>query len=319
MYRKIIILILSIFVISCTDTQIVGGVRTLNNILGSNKPKLREIKNSFRSSKKYIPYGLNVEYSKIEDVNYEIYSKNNKKDSLIFLLHGGSFDSRLHNGYRKLVEKMYKYNSNFDIILVDYKTGSKNPYPQSTIDSMKVLKEVEKDYKNIYIFGDSAGGNIALTLMFSMDKNIKDKVRAMVLYSPFLDLTYSLSSRFLNVRKDIVIGNRDTKYRVPDLLEYMPYFKDVDNKFNPMVSPIFGDFSNFVPVYITVDIDEVLYDDALYLHKKIPNSILKVYEGYFHDFEVILILKEAEKEIKETMDFLENMDIKWRSNIEKSN
>ena len=65
-----------------------------------------------------------------------------------------------------------------------------------------------------------------------------------------------------------------------------------DNKAdNPYISPLFGDFRNFPPTFITCDYNETLYADAKALYKKceqigVDVELVEV-KGTFHAFATI--------------------------------
>lgn len=313
------LILINFFLISCTDSTIIGGLNFINKYFPDNKIKFRDIMNKLdKVNSLYDSENTNIEVESlyIEGVHFTKFTNNKKKNnSVIYFVHGGSFDADLGYMYHQFVDELMTYNINFDFLLVDYSVKGENPYPKGHNDVMKGYNYLFDNYKNIYTLGDSAGGNMLMSSLLRLrDEGRLNNIKGVVLYSPILDLTFSMPSRLNNVKKDIVIGNIYTDYRIPDLLEYNPYFYTVDNKFDPKVSPIFDKYTDFPPTYIVVDIDEVLYDDSLYLHKKIPNSILRVYEGYFHDFPTIISLDMANVELRNTMDFFENLDKEWRKN-----
>ena len=58
----------------------------------------------------------------------------------------------------------------------------------------------------------------------------------------------------------------------------------------PLISPLFGDFSGFPPTYIQVGDNEILLNDSVSLHKKMikENVSVKmdVYKGMWHVFQM---------------------------------
>lgn len=52
-----------------------------------------------------------------------------------------------------------------------------------------------------------------------------------------------------------------------------PYYKGYD-KSEPYISPIFAKFHNFIPTYIEVNKDEMLYDDSYIIYNKMKKKIL---------------------------------------------
>ena len=59
---------------------------------------------------------------------------------------------------------------------------------------------------------------------------------------------------------------------------------------DPLISPLFGDFSGFPPVYIQVGDNEMLLSDATMLHKRLIKANVSVkidvYKGMWHVFQM---------------------------------
>lgn len=59
---------------------------------------------------------------------------------------------------------------------------------------------------------------------------------------------------------------------------------------NPMISPLFGNFTGFPPTYIQVGNNEVLLNDATQLHKNMIKANvsvkLDVFDGMWHVFQM---------------------------------
>ena len=59
---------------------------------------------------------------------------------------------------------------------------------------------------------------------------------------------------------------------------------------NPYISPLFGDFTGFPPVYIQVGDNEILLSDSVELHKKLVEANVSVrldcFDGMWHVFQM---------------------------------
>ena len=59
---------------------------------------------------------------------------------------------------------------------------------------------------------------------------------------------------------------------------------------DPLISPLFGDYEGFPPIYIQVGSNEILHDDAALLYKKLlkDNVSVKmdVFKGMWHVFQM---------------------------------
>lgn len=76
---------------------------------------------------------------------------------------------------------------------------------------------------------------------------------------------------------------------------------------DPFVSPLYGDYTGFPPVYIQVGTNEILLNDSTDLHKKLLRqdvaAKLTIYKGMWHVFQMSN-MKTATEAINEAAQFL---------------
>jgi acetyl esterase/lipase len=189
------------------------------------------------------------------------------------------------------------------IIAINYRKAPENPYPAAIEDAVRVYKQlVEDGYKNIILSGDSAGGGLALaTTMVLRDEGFKLPM-ALVLLSPWTDLTCSGDSVTRKKDRDALIS--------PELLEvFAKKYAGKEDLKNPLISPLFGDFTNFPPTLIQVGTEELLLDDATRLTKKMKASgvlvEMELWEGMMHVFQWMAgLMPEANDAIKKIGAFI---------------
>ena len=169
----------------------------------------------------------------------------------------------------------------------DYRVAPENPYPaalQDAVASYKWLLDRGWFGDQIVIAGDSAGGGLAMCLtMYLRDHNMP-MPGGIVAMSPWTDQTASGESYTSNYTKDPLFGN--TK----DSLIYVNYYAENEDKMNPYISPLFGDFREFPPMLIQVGSTEMLLSDSVEVAAKARGQGIKVklsiYEGMFHVFQM---------------------------------
>ncbi|WP_064581050.1 alpha/beta hydrolase fold domain-containing protein [Streptobacillus moniliformis] len=243
------------------------------------------------------------------NVKLELIKKTEKKnDSVIYYAHGGAFIYPLSNIYRNLAEFMLNINDNYDIIFVDYRQLPYSFYPSGHDDYDNGLEYAFENYKNVYTFGDSAGGNLIVSTLLKRRDEKRRLPDAVVLLSPFLDISNTLESRKTNVKTDLLIGSSVENYDLSKLLKDNEYFKYEKDKKHPYISPVFGDFNGFPPTYIEVNNGELLYDDSKIVKEKldsenIENKFVTV-DGLYHVYH-LLRSSEATTSIKSIFDFLD--------------
>lgn len=137
--------------------------------------------------------------------------------------------------------------------------------------------------RDVIIAGDSAGGNLALSLVLKLKEEERILPRGVLLMSPWTDLTSSGKTHQTRAELDPVL---DAEY-----LERMIHnYVEGQNLEDPFISPLFGDFTGFPPTYIQAGNNEILLGDATMLHKKMVQANvsvkLDIFKGMWHVFQM---------------------------------
>lgn len=310
-----------VFLLGCSSTKLDfltplarNSIKTINSMYDKDKSDIlkKVSKLNFLEPKWKNGFLINLEVVYGNGVRLEIIKKTNKKNkNAIYFAHGGAFLYPLSNIYRNLAQYMVEVNDNYDIIFVDYRQLPDYRYPTGNEDFNNGFEWVIKNYENVYAMGDSGGGNIVVSTTLKRRDEGKKLADALILLSPFLDISNTLDSRTRNRKTDLLIGNSSKDYVVPKLLSDNTYFSNYSNKKEPYISPVFGDFYNFPKTYIEVDKSEMLYDDSIILAEKLKNNNIEYelveVEGLFHVYQLLPYTKEREKSIKRIFNFLEKI------------
>lgn len=207
------------------------------------------------------------------------------KKYIILYCHGGGYSTGSSLYARTLTTKLASSTS-MDVLCFDYRLAPENPYPAAAQDAMKAwnyLMLLGYGARDVIIAGDSAGGNMALSLVLKLKEEGRLLPRGLVLMSPWTDLTSSGKTHQTRAEVDPVL---DAAY-----LDRMikGYAEEIDLK-DPMISPLFGDFTGFPPTYIQVGDNEILLSDSTMLHKKMVQENvsvkLDVFKGMWHVFQM---------------------------------
>lgn len=207
------------------------------------------------------------------------------KKYVILHCHGGGYSTGSSLYARTLTSKLAESTS-MDVLCFDYRLAPEHPYPAATEDAMKVwdyLMLLGYGARDIILTGDSAGGNLALSLVLKLKEQGRLLPRGIVLMSPWTDLTSSGKSFEAKAEVDPVL---DRDYIDRMVAAYAP---DMDLK-QPLISPLFGDFEGFPPVYIQAGENEILLSDSLRLHQALVDANVSVkmdtYKGMWHVFQM---------------------------------
>ena len=117
----------------------------------------------------------------------------------------------------------------------------------------------------MYISGDSAGGNLTLsTISWIRDEGLRAPTAAVAL-SPATDGTFTSPSMKTNVESDHMLGPMFGKLnKIPKwILHWVALFNNRIRPSHPAVSPVFGDLSGLPPTLVHVSAHEMLLDDAV--------------------------------------------------------
>lgn len=207
------------------------------------------------------------------------------KKYVILYCHGGGYMTGSSLYARTLTTKLAATTS-MDVLCFDYRLAPEHPYPAATDDAMKAwnyLMLLGYGARDVIVAGDSAGGNMALSLVLRLKQEKRLLPRGLVLMSPWTDLTSGGKSHQTRAEIDPVL---DAPY-LQSAIE--SYAKGEDLK-NPLISPLFGDFAGFPPTYIQVGDNEILLNDATQLHKNMIKANvpvkLDVFKGMWHVFQM---------------------------------
>lgn len=207
------------------------------------------------------------------------------KRRVILYCHGGGYSTGSCIYARTLTTKLAAAAS-MDVFCFDYRLAPENPYPAAPQDAMKAW-----DYlmlqgfgaADVIVAGDSAGGNLALSLVLSLKEQGRFLPRGLVLLSPWTDLTASGKSHESRAEVDPVL---DAEY-LQEMTENYAHGADCQD---PHISPLFADFSGFPATYIQVGDNEVLLSDSSRLQKNMHRAgvpvRLDVFEGMWHVFQM---------------------------------
>ena len=207
------------------------------------------------------------------------------KKYVVLYCHGGGYSTGSCVYARTLTGKLASSTS-MDVLSFDYRLAPEHPYPAATQDAMRVwdyLMLLGYGARDIILAGDSAGGNLALSLMLRLKAEGRLLPRGVILMSPWTDLTSSGKSH--GTRADI-----DPVLNAAYLQEMVTNYAKEQDLTDPYISPLFGDYEGFPPVYIQVGNNEVLLDDSVMLYKKLLKANvsvkLDVFKGMWHVFQM---------------------------------
>ena len=214
------------------------------------------------------------------------------KKYIILYCHGGGYSTGSSLYARTLTGKLAASTS-MDVLSFDYRLAPEHPYPAATEDAMQVwnyLMLLGYGARDIILAGDSAGGNLALSLTLKLKEEGRLLPRGLVLMSPWTDLTSSGKSYISKAEIDPVLNGAYLEKMIRNYAEGQELT-------NPLISPLFGDYVGFPPTYIQVGNNEILLDDSVMLYKKLLKANvsvkLEMFKGMWHVFQMFPTKKSS--------------------------
>ena len=228
--------------------------------------------------------------------------RSHMKKNVILYCHGGGYTTGSFRYARSITNKLASSTS-MDVLSFDYRLAPEAPFPAALEDAMEVwdyLMYHGYGARDIIIAGDSAGGNLALILTLKLKEQKRILPRGLVLLSPWTDLSQKGKSYFEKKEADPILTE---EYLDQAIASYAP---DMDLE-NPFLSPAYGDFAGFPPVYIQVGTNEILLSDSLKLQKQLLKCYVPVrlerFKGMWHVFQMSP-LKTAYDAMDEVAEFI---------------
>lgn len=210
----------------------------------------------------------------------------------VLYCHGGGYTSG-NLGYSRVLASKLVRSTGLDTLSFEYRLAPEHPYPDALEDAFRAwdhLMYLGYGAKDVVLAGDSAGGNMALVLCLALRRAGRMLPGALLLMSPWTDMTASGASYSERAEADPILTN-----------EYIQAVREAyapgADYSRPEFSPLFGDFSAFPPALIQVGTHEILYSDSERLAERLKAAgcycRLEVWENMWHVFQMAPAKKSA--------------------------
>ena len=212
-------------------------------------------------------------------------SREHRRRRVILYCHGGGYTSG-GLGFSKVLASKLTRATGMATLAFDYRLAPEHPYPAAVEDALTAWGHLESlgiAPGDIVLAGDSAGGNLALVLCLKLREAGRGLPGALLLMSPWTDMTASGESLRGRAGIDPVL-TPEYMYAVREA-----YAGGLDPS-DCLLSPLFADFAGFPPALIQVGTHEILYSDAERLAERMleagADCRLEVWENMWHDFQM---------------------------------
>jgi monoterpene epsilon-lactone hydrolase len=177
---------------------------------------------------------------------------------VLLFFHGGGYCSGSIRSHRRMVTEAGRA-MRMRTLAIDYRRAPEHPFPAQYEDALTAWRFLRRRgfaAGHIVVGGDSAGGNLSLSLINRLGAANEPLPGCAWLVSPWTDLTMSGDTLATKDAVDPLIH----KAYLEELADaYAP--QPIDRR-DPLISPLFGDFRGFPPMLIQVGSAETLFADA---------------------------------------------------------
>ncbi|KTC83085.1 alpha/beta hydrolase [Legionella cincinnatiensis] len=209
-----------------------------------------------------------------------------KKLPLTLYFHGGGHLSGSIETHDALCRRI-AVASNSVVISVGYRLAPEFPYPAGLLDCIAVfeqrvplLKDFQVNTEHVFLVGDSAGGNLAISVGHQMKERGDNAIKGLALIYPSVDFSRSYDSYQRNGTGFLLTREKIKWY-------FDNYFRDEGDRIQ--ASPIyFKHLELLPPCYIATAEYDPLLDEAIAFAQKIEalgvTVQLEEFKGMIHVF-----------------------------------
>ncbi|HUP90799.1 MAG TPA: alpha/beta hydrolase fold domain-containing protein [Solimonas sp.] len=219
----------------------------------------------------------------------------------VLFFHGGAYCIGSPQTHRGLISHLARA-ARAAVYAPRYRKAPESPHPAALDDALAAYRGLlAAGATRVALAGDSAGGGLALALAHAIRDQGLPQPTALVLISPWLDLTLAGASHAERAARDPLLSGRW-------LADSARHYAGADTG-NPAVSPAFGEPAGLPPMLIPVGSEEILISDSEDLAGSAAEAGVPVqlheFDGMWHDFQLHAgLLRESDEAVAEIAEFL---------------
>jgi acetyl esterase/lipase len=230
-----------------------------------------------------IPMDRSVVYADVQLAGLRtlVFGPKAPREGQLLYLHGGGYCRGSAYSHRPFISRLAAA-LNMKTRAPDYRLAPEHPCPAAVDDCLAAYRDMRKGMDGpVVVAGDSAGGGLAPALTLRLKELGEALPDALILYSPWCDLTVSGENTFSNNAVDPLL-------QAEWLQEAASLYGGEMDLADPRVSPLFGEFNGFPPTLIQTGSDEVLLDDTTRLFERLNAADVdvscEIWTGLWHVF-----------------------------------
>lgn len=285
-------------------SRFVKGVDTSNVDLA----KIMDVRGQLDKISRYLKraFGVAVEPTTVNGLYAEwLRPKAAPASQVLLYLHGGAYLVGSCRTHRQLVSHIARA-AGLNALVPEYRLAPEHRFPAAVEDATAVYMSLLEDGyapANIAIAGDSAGGGLTVATLLSLRHAGVPLPAAVVLLSPFLDVTASGESARTRAGQDPWFDPGEVVLVANNYCE-----PGVDLR-HPLVSPVYANVAGLPPTFIQVGDDEILLSDSTRFADKMKRAgldvELEIWPEMWHVFQLFIgKMPESRRAIRKIGAFL---------------
>lgn len=180
-------------------------------------------------------------------------------DKVVVHFHSGGLVMGTAAGYRSFGANL-SATSGARVLLVDFRLAPEHPWPAQLHDALAAYRWVLGqgiDPGSVVVSGDSAGGGLAVATLLALRDQGEPLPAAGLAVSPVADWTISGESMITNAANDPLLPGPDLVAMLRPML-----LGETTDPADPLVSPIFAEYTGIPPLLVLAGSIETLRDDG---------------------------------------------------------
>ncbi len=200
------------------------------------------------------------------------------EDKVMIFIHGGGWVLQSRKAQLPL-QGAVADSLGVKVVSIEYRLAPEHPYPAAVNDIVAAYEGIIDEYgaENVGIFGTSAGGGLALSTLLHLKADGLPLPAASALLSPGADFTGSGHLRKAVGLQDPILPLNGGYFDA--------YVGGADPK-DPLVSPVFGNYTGMTPMFLLSGTSEIVGSDAVRVASSARSQgvdvTLLVMDGMFH-------------------------------------
>lgn len=200
-------------------------------------------------------------------------------ECVILYIHGGGFcvgkPDHLFPVFAKVAQE-----AGARVIAIDYGLSPEHPFPSALKECVAVYKHMVSEGHKIALFGDSAGGNLCISMTFTLREEGTPLPVGIGLNSPWVDLSRRGDTFYTLEGKSPTLD-----YTMSLVAGVKAYIGAQDpTKLPQEINVLNGDFSDFPPMEIHSGTRDALLSQCVLIQRK-SGASLELWEGCGHCFQ----------------------------------